>query len=111
MIDVDKAISTAVKTGKVVLGANEALRSAKAGKGRLIFVASNTPLELREDIEYYGKLSEVPVVAYKSNSVDLGMVCGKKFAVTALTVKEAGDSDILKLVEKSPETTEEEVEE
>jgi len=111
MIDVDKAISTAVKTGKVVLGANEALGSAKAGKARLIFVASNTPVELRENIEYYGKLSEVPVVAYKSNSVDLGMVCGRKFAVTALTVKEAGDSDILKLIEKSPETTEEEVEE
>jgi len=99
MIDVDKAISTAVKTGKVVLGANEALGSAKAGKARLIFVASNTPVELRENIEYYGKLSEVPVVAYKSNSVDLGMVCGRKFAVTALAVKEAGDSDILKLRE------------
>ena len=107
MIDVDKAISTAVKTGKVVLGANEALRSAKAGKARLIFLASNTPRGLREDIEYYGRLSEVPVVTYKNTNVDLGMVCGKRFAVTALTVKEAGDSDVLKLIEKAPETAEE----
>ncbi|MGB9135353.1 MAG: 50S ribosomal protein L30e [Candidatus Bathyarchaeia archaeon] len=114
MIDVDKAIATAVKTGKVVLGANEALWSAKAGKARLIVLASNSPPQLREDIDYYGKLSQVPVVAYRSNSVDLGMVCGKRFAVTALTVKEPGDSDILKLTETAettPESAEEEAEE
>lgn len=114
MIDVDKAIASAVKTGKVVLGANEALRSAKAGKARLIVVASNSPSQLREEIDHYGKLSQVPVVAYRSNSVDLGMVCGKRFAVTALTVKEPGDSDIMKLTEAaeaSVEPTEEEAEE
>jgi large subunit ribosomal protein L30e len=113
MIDVDKAIATAVKTGKVVLGATEALRSAKTGKARLIVVASNSPPQIREDIDYYCKLSQVPVVSYKSNNVDLGMVCGKKFAVSALTVKEPGDSDILKLIETSDtalESAEEEAE-
>jgi large subunit ribosomal protein L30e len=99
MIDVDKAIASAVKTGKVVLGSSEALRSARAGKARLIVVASNTPSRLREDIDHYGKLSQVPVVAYRSNSRDLGLVCGKRFAVTALTVKEPGDSEIMKLTE------------
>lgn len=106
MIDVDKAIATAVKTGKVVFGATEAIRSAKTGKARLILVASNSPSRLREDIEYQGKLSQIPVVSYKSNSVDLGMVCGKKFAVTALTVREPGDSDVLKIAETTEDTSE-----
>jgi len=113
MIDVDKAIAAAVKTGKVVFGATEAIRSAKTGKARLIVVASNSPSHIRESIESHGKLSEVPVVSYRSNSVDLGMVCGKKFAVTALTVKEPGDSEVLKLVETAEdesETAEEEAE-
>ena len=101
MIDVDKAISTAVKTGKVIFGANEAMRSAKTGKARLIVVASNSPSQIREDLEYYGKLSQIPVVTYRGNNVDLGMVCGRRFAVATLTVKEPGDSNILKWSEKS----------
>lgn len=110
MIDVNKAIATAVKTGKVVFGSNEAVRSAQTGKSRLILVASNSPSSIRGDLEYYGKLSQVPVVAYRGNSIDLGMVCGKRFAVAALTVKEPGDSEILKLAEK-PEAEQEAAEE
>ncbi len=100
MIDVDKAIATVVKTGKVVFGANEALRSAQSGKARLILLASNSPTKLREEIEYYGKLSKVPIVAYRGNGNDLGIVCGKRFAIATLTVKEPGDSEILKLAER-----------
>jgi large subunit ribosomal protein L30e len=100
MIDVDKAIATAVRTGKVVFGANEAVRSAKTGKAKIIVLASNNPTQIREDLEYYGKLSKVPVVTYKGNRIDLGMVCGKRFAVATLTVKELGDSDILRWAEK-----------
>jgi len=112
MIDVDKAIATAVKTGKVVFGANEAIRSARTGKARLIVVASNSPMQVREDLDYYGKLSGISIVTYRGSSSDLGMTCGKRFAIATLTVKEAGDSDILKLVESpNAEAAEEEIEE
>ena len=114
MIDVDKAIATAIKTGKVVLGTNEAIRSAKTGKARLIIVASNSPPNVREDLQYYGKFSGVPVVSYKGDSLDMGMICGKPFAVAALTVKDPGDSDILRLAEQPDvadgEVVEEEIE-
>ncbi len=110
MIDVDKAITTAAKTGKVVFGANEAIRSVKTGKARLIVVASNSPSKIRENLECYGKLSQVPVITYKGNSIDLGVICRKQFAIAALTVKEPGDSDILKLIEK-PEMEREAAEE
>jgi len=109
MIDIEKAIGTAVKTGKVVLGANEAVKNAQSGKAKLIVIAANCPAEIRGDIEYYGKLSSVNVVVYKGTSIDLGMACKKPFMVSALTVKEPGDSDILKLVEQP--SLEEEVEE
>ncbi len=114
MIDVDKTIATAVKTGKVIFGTNEAVKSAKTSKARLILIASNIPSPIRGDLEYYGKLSQIPVVTYKSNSVDLGMVCGKPFPVAALTVKEVGDSEIMKLAETPEaerEAAEEEIEE
>ena len=110
MIDVDKAIGTAVKTGKVVLGANEAVKNAQSGKAKLIVIAANCPTNARGDIEYYGGLSGVNVVVYKGTSIDLGMACGKPFMVSALSIKEPGDSDILKLSEQ-PSLEEEEVEE
>ena len=101
MIDVDKAIASAVKTGKVVFGAREALWSAKTGKARMIILAPNSPPQIREDLERYGAMSEIPVVTCKDNSIDLGMVCGRRFPVVALTIKELGDSDILDLAERS----------
>lgn len=100
IMDVDKAIGTAVKTGKVVFGAESAVKNAQTGKARLIVISANCPAEVRGDVEYYSKLSGVNVVVYKGTSIDLGMACKKPFVVSALTVKEPGDSDILKLVEQ-----------
>ena len=99
MIDVNKAIVTTVKTGKVLFGVNNAVRNAKTGKAKLIIVASNCPQKTRGDIEYYCKLSNIPVVIYNGTSIDLGAVCGKAFTVSALIIREPGDSDILKLTE------------
>jgi len=100
MIDVNKAIATTVKTGKIQIGASSALKSVKGKKARLIIVASNCPQSFREDIEYYCKLSEIPVSIYNGSSLDLGAVCGKPFEISALTVREPGDSNILKITEE-----------
>ncbi len=97
MIDVNKALATTVKTGKVLYGANNAVKSVKTGRAKLILLATNCPKRIREDLEYYSKLSTIPVIIYNGTSIDLGAACGKPFMVSALTVRDAGDSDILKL--------------
>ncbi len=99
MIDVDKAVSTAVKTGKVSFGASSAVQNAQTGKVKLIVLASNCPKDIREDVEYYAKLSNVHVITYKGSSLDLAATCGKPFSVSALSIREPGDSEILKLME------------
>jgi large subunit ribosomal protein L30e len=99
MTDINKAIATTVKTGRVLFGTNNAIKTAKTGKAKLIIVASNCPQKTREDIEYYCKLSKIPMIIYNGTSIDLGAVCGKSFTVSALTIREPGDSDILKLTE------------
>lgn len=107
MINVERAISMALKTGKVALGAEETIKSAKTGKAKIIILSSNCPRNIREDIEYYCKLSEIPIYVYKGTGIDLGMACGVPFIVSALAVREPGESDILKLVEKHEESLEE----
>ena len=101
MIDIDKAIATAVKTGKVEFGAKSAIRNAKLGKAKLIILASNCPKNIRADIEYYSKLSKVPIYIYKGTGIDLAVVCGKPFVVSALSIREPGDSEILKVIKSS----------
>jgi len=110
MINMDRAIATSVKTGKVMFGANNAVKNAKLGRGKLIIVASNCPSNVMDDVTHYAKLSGVPVVIYKGSNIDLGIGCGKPFMVSALTVREPGDSDILKAIREEPEATDEETE-
>jgi large subunit ribosomal protein L30e len=99
MMDLNKQISMVVKTGKVELGCNKATDAAKTGKARLIVIASNCPEPEKSSILYNAKVSEVPVYVYSGTSMDLGTACEKPFLVAALTVKEPGDSEILKLAE------------
>lgn len=99
MIDINKAIVTTVKTGKILFGTNNAINNAKTRKAKLIIVASNCPQKIRGDIEYYCKLSNIPVTIYKGTRTDLSAVCGKPFKISALTIRKPGDSDILKLTE------------
>ena len=101
MIDVDKAIATAVKTGKVSFGANTALQNAKTGKAKMIVLAANCPKDIKEQVEYYGKISKVPIMTYKGTSMDLAAVCNKLFIISALSIRETGDSEILKLIEST----------
>jgi large subunit ribosomal protein L30e len=99
MIDIDKAVSTAVKTGKVSFGSNSAVQNAQTGRAKLIILAANCPKEIRDDVEHYSKLSKLPVVTYKGSSLDLAAACGKPFSVSALSIREPGDSEILRITE------------
>ena len=101
MTDINKAIATTVRTGKVFLGAKNTVKNAKIGKVKLVIVAASCPQNAREDIQYYCRLSKIPLVSYNGTSIDLGVVCGKSFMVSALAIREPGDSDILRLAEES----------
>jgi large subunit ribosomal protein L30e len=100
MIDVNKAITTTAKTGKIQFGASNALKNVKTKKAKLILLASNCPQNIKENLEYYCTLSEIPVSIFRGESTDLGALCGKPFNVSVLTIKEPGDSNILKVTEE-----------
>jgi large subunit ribosomal protein L30e len=99
MIDVNKAIAVTVKTGKVLFGGNNTIKAARIGKAKLIIMATNCPQNISDDIKYYCSLSNIPTFVYNGTSIDLGVVCGKPFMISALTIRDPGDSDILKLSE------------
>jgi len=99
MIDVNKQIKIVVKTGKIDFGCEEAVNAARAGKAKLIILASNCPENYRKQILSNARLSQIPIYTYSGTSLDLATACEKPFVVAAVTVKEPGDSEILKLAE------------
>jgi large subunit ribosomal protein L30e len=98
MADMNKMIAMAVKTGKVLYGAKSSLNSAKSGKVRLVIVSKNAPEGFKKDIKQNCSLSNIPITIYPGTSLDLGRICGKLFRISALTIRDPGDSDILKMV-------------
>jgi large subunit ribosomal protein L30e len=89
----------AINTGRVHLGSKVALRELRRGRARVAILSSNCPEEIKETIENYGKLSEIPVINHQKDSLDLGVLCGKPFPVSTIVVNDPGDSKILDIVE------------
>lgn len=98
-MDVEKELSRAMLTGKVILGADRSLKAVKRGEAKMILLASNCPEEVAEDFMHYSKIAGIKVVRLKKNSRELGIVCGVPFTVSVVSVIEPGDSAILSAVD------------
>ena len=90
-INVDKSLNKAVKTGKVIIGANRTVDAAADGTAKMVVLASNCP----EDIKNKVQATNVPVLEYEGTSVELGPICGKPFTIAAMAILDVGESDIL----------------
>ena len=101
MIDFEKVIKTTNKSGKMFLGFNKAMEAAQSGKAVALIIASNCPQGRLHQLIHHAALSKIPVHTYPSNSVDLGMVCGKPFAVSAVTIRTLSDSSLLKSLKET----------
>nr|WP_048103500.1 50S ribosomal protein L30e [Methanosarcina barkeri] len=90
-INVDKSLIKAVKTGKVIVGANRTMDAAADGSAKMVVLASNCPEEIKTKVQE----TNVPVLEYEGTSVELGPVCGKPFTIAAMAILDVGESDIL----------------
>ncbi|NPA96832.1 MAG: 50S ribosomal protein L30e [Crenarchaeota archaeon] len=86
----DVVLRRVVMTGQVVIGSKRTLKYVKLGKVKVVIRAANLPTDLKEDLEYYARLSNVPIIVYPGSNVDLGTVVGKPFSVAMLGVIDSG---------------------
>ncbi len=98
MVDFAFELRKAEETGKIVMGAKKSIQYAKMGGAKLIIVARNARPDIKEDIEYYAKLSGIPVYEFDGTSVELGTLLGRPHTVSALAILDPGESRILALV-------------
>ena len=96
-LSLDNEIKLLLKTGKVLIGARKSVRALKLGKAKAVIIASKIPKWIEEDVKYYAKLGNVPVIKFSGTSYELGTVCGKLFPITTIAVLDPGESGIMEL--------------
>jgi large subunit ribosomal protein L30e len=94
MINVDRALRSSIRTGRVLLGSNKTIDAGLSGQAKLIIYAADCPQDVRMQLETV----DVPVYSYQGMGKDLGSACGKPFSVAALAVIEPGESEIMALL-------------
>jgi len=80
-------IKKKIKEGNVIIGTSRTMKALKLGKAEKVFLTSNCSDDVKEDIEYYGKLSKVKVIKLKQPSTELGVICKKPFSISVLCFK------------------------
>jgi len=89
MIDIGRALRTAIITGNVRFGLEQTKKTMETGEARLVIVSDNCPEESIKRAE------SVRVIEFSGNNMELGAACGKPFSISALAVLDPGESNIL----------------
>ena len=92
---INAQLAIVMKSGKTNLGYKSVLDAIRNGKSQAIILSNNLPILRKSQLEYYGMLADVKVIAFSGNNTDLGTACGKLFRVSCLSINDKGDSDIL----------------
>ncbi|UCE36947.1 MAG: 50S ribosomal protein L30e [Thermoplasmata archaeon] len=96
-MDINKALKTAVTTGKVLFGFEQTEKAVKAGKAKLIIISSNCP---EKHVVLIDEYKNVPSHRFGGTNIELGSACGKPFSISILSVLNEGESEILALGQK-----------
>ena len=106
MIDLDRIIKSALKSGKINIGSKQTINAARTGKAIAFIEADNCPENIQEKIRSYADKSKIPVFKYPSSALDLGLICGKPFTVSAMTIRTLSDPELLRVIKDSIEADE-----
>jgi large subunit ribosomal protein L30e len=79
-----REIRNKIAEKKAVLGRDLVLKSLKQDKLQTVFLTSNAPKELIEDINYYADLTNTEIKRINYPNEELGVICQKPFSISIL---------------------------
>ena len=94
-MDLSRQLKNAIATGNLRFGQRQALDACARGEAKVILFAANCPSEFIDELH----ASHPEVTKFRSGMVnrELGIACGKPFAVSTISIIDAGDSELLQL--------------
>tara|TARA_Y100000310_G_scaffold341087_1_gene439048 strand:- start:1649 stop:1897 length:249 start_codon:yes stop_codon:yes gene_type:complete len=79
-----KELKDAVKDKQLIFGTKQTLKLVKLGKAKVVFVATDCPAEVREDILKFANLAGTKVLETDITSQEVGSICKKAFSINVL---------------------------
>ena len=73
---------------KLILGSERTLKLLRVGKIKKIYLASNAPRNLKDDLSHYNLVTPVEIVELTQAVDELGTMCKRPFPVAAIGVIE-----------------------
>lgn len=77
-------LKKAIKEQKLVYGTNETIKRLKLGSCKAVFIASNCPKRVRDDIKRYSGLCGAAVNELDIPDSEIGMLCKRRHSVSVL---------------------------
>ena len=94
-MDLIRQLKNAIATGNLRFGQRQAIDACARGEAKLIIFAANCPTEFTDELH----ANHPEVTKFRAGMVnrELGIACSKPFAVSTISIIDAGESDLLQL--------------
>jgi len=80
-----KELKAALKEKEITFGTERTIKNLKLSKVGTVFLASNCPEKVKEQIKYYADISGAKVIESDLPDKEIGLLCKKPFHVSVLS--------------------------
>ena len=94
-MDLSRQLKTAIKTGDLTFGQNQASDACANGHAKLLIFAANCPQDYIDNLR--ARHPDVPMYQTELVNRELGSACAKPFPVSTICVRGEGGSELLNL--------------
>ncbi len=84
--DIAEMVKAKAQKKEVIVGLATVIKGLQQGTLVKVFLASNSPAKMKEDIVRYATLSHIPVHELAQNNEELGIICKKNFLVSVIGI-------------------------
>ena len=81
-----KEIQTALNDGKLIIGTDRVMKGLKDGSMKKVFVTSNAPDVVKEDVSHYAKLSGAEIIFLDATNEEIKELCKKPFNISLVGI-------------------------
>ena len=85
--DVTARFKRDVQSGKILYGAEQALKGLRNGSVARVYLSSNCAKEFASDIRRYAQLSSTEVIGLSYPNDEVGTLCKKPFSISVAAVQ------------------------
>lgn len=74
-----------LKSEALIVGTKLTLKNLKQGNIEKVFMSSNCPETVENDINYYASLSKTNIIKLQYPNDELGVICKKQYSISVLS--------------------------